>query len=214
MKQKITSTLLGALLMLGMLSCEKDDLISDIKGDQSPIGEVGNEIEFGTISGISSPQISVSSLENGISTFSCSASVTNSSYIDLLELVPNALIPGTVSVSENQVQADINIKVTDEGGQLVFNDGTKLTLINYDAKVGDKYTATVGNTKLENEVIEKSTEDDFLWGGMYIKVIKVKAKSTVPGISDVILIYNHKFGLVGADIHFEDGTTKYISVFC
>ncbi len=213
MKSKIT-TMLGVLLLFGMLSCEKDESGSDIGGSQSSIGEVGNEIEFGYVQGISNTQVFVSNLENGVSTFSCSAKATDSKYIDLLELVPDELIPGTVTISGNEVQADIKIKVTDEGGQLIFNDGTKLTLINYDAKVGDKYTATIGNTKLESEVIEKSTEDDYSWGGMYIKVIKVKAKSTVPGISNVILIYNHKFGLVGANVYFEDGSIKNISISC
>ncbi len=213
MKSKIT-TMLGVLLLFGMLSCEKDESGSDIGGSQSSIGEVGNEIEFGYVQGISNTQVFVSNLENGVSTFSCSANATDSKYIDLLDLVPDELIPGTVTISGNEVQADIKIKVTDEGGQLIFNDGTKLTLINYDAKVGDKYTATIGNTKLESEVIEKSTEDDYSWGGMYIKVIKVKAKSTVPGISNVILIYNHKFGLVGANVYFEDGSVKNISISC
>ncbi len=213
MKSKIT-TMLGVLLLFGMLSCEKDESGSDIGGSQSSIGEVGNEIEFGYVQGISNTQVFVSNLENGVSTFSCSAKATDSKYIDLLELVPDELIPGTVTISGNEVQADIKIKVTDEGGQLIFNDGTKLTLINYDTKVGDKYTATIGNTKLESEVIEKSTEDDYSWGGMYIKVIKVKAKSTVPGISNVVLIYNHKFGLVGANVYFEDGSVKNISISC
>lgn len=214
MKTKFATLLFGTFALFSIISCEKEDTGTNIGGSQSPIGEVGNQIDFGTIQGISNTQVYVSNLEDGISTFSCSATATNPSYIDLLELVPDELIPGTVTISGNQVQADLNLKVTDEGAQLIFNDGTKLTLINYDAKVGDKYIATVGNTKLENEVMEKSTEDDYYWGGMYIKVIKVKAKSTVPGINNVILSYNHKFGLVGADVYFEDGTVKYIQISC
>ncbi len=215
MKTKINTLFLISIFLLSLVSC--DDITSDkndIGGTQSEFGEIGHEIDFGPIQGISSPEVYVSDLEDGVSTYTCSANVTNSTYIDLLELVPEALIPGSVSITGNTVEANINMKVTDKGAQLIFNSGEKLTLINYDAKVGDKYSVKVDGTTLANEVTEKSSEDDFYWGGMYIKVIKVKAKSTVPGISDVILIYNHKFGLVGADVYFEDGSVKYIGIFC
>ncbi len=215
MKTRINTLFLLSFFVFALVSC--DSLVSDsedIGGSQSEFGELGHEIDFGPIQGISNSNVFVSDLEDGVSTYTCSATATNSTYIDLLESVPEELIPGTVSITGNSVEANINMKVTDEGAQLIFNGGEKLTLINYSAKVGDKYSTKVGGVTLENEVTEKSTEDDFYWGGMYIKVIKVKAKSTVPGISDVILIYNHKFGLVGADVYFEDGSVKYIGIFC
>ena len=213
MKSKLFFLMLmcGSLVMLS--SCE-DDEVADIGGSQSEFGEVGNEIEFGSIQGVNNVQMFVSELKEGVSTFSCSGTATNSAYIDLLEMVPTDRFPGSFSVSGNTVEAQVKAKVTNEGAQVVFNDGTKLTLVNYDASVGDKYTAKVGNTTLVNEVVEKSTEDDFYWGGMYIKVIKVRYKSNSPGVTHVDHIYNHKFGLVGLDIYFEDGSVKYISAFC
>ncbi len=213
MKTKLTTLVVMAFVLLSLFSCSEDESDYDIGGSQSEFGEVGNEIDFGPIQGITNIDVFVSSLQDGVSSFSCSATATNSTYIDLLELVPASLIPGTVKISGDDVEANINMKVTDEGAQLIFNDGSKLTLVNYDAKVGDTYAVTVDGVKLENEVTERSTEDDFYWGGMYIKVIKVKAKSTVPGISEVYMIYNHKFGLVGADIVFEDGSIKYLSIY-
>ena len=208
-KKRFYLVWLAALLML-IVSCNKDEL-GDIGGDQSSIGEVGNIIDWNVGQfGISNSSMRVTKLEDGVSTFQCSGATTNSTYIDLLEMVPTERFPGTVSISGNTVTAEVNAKVTDEGAQVIFNDGTKLTLVNYGAKVGDKYSATVGGTTLENEVVEKSTDDDYLWmGGMYLKVIRVKYTSHSPGINYVIAIYNHKFGLVGLDVHFEDGTVKY-----
>lgn len=208
-RKKVYLLWLAALLML-VVSCSKDE-IGDIGGNQSSIGEVGNIIYWNAGQfGISNTSMSVTQLEGGVSTFQCSGTTSNSTYIDLLEMVPTERFPGTVTISGNTVTASVNAKVTEEGAQVIFNDGSKLTLVDYNAKVGDKYTATVGGTKLENEVVEKSTEDDYLWmGGMYLKVIKVKYKSHSPGINYVNAIYNHKFGLVGMDVYFEDGTVKY-----
>lgn len=207
-KVKMIASIIVAFTIL--TSCNKDDFNADLGGSQSSYGEVGNTVEWNVGQfGISNTSMQVTKLENGVSTFECSGSTTNSSYIDLLEMVPTERFPGTVSISGNTVSANVNAKVTDEGIQVIFNDGNKLTLINYNAKVGDKFTTKVGGVTLENEVIEKSTEDDYFWGGMNIKVMKVSYKSHSPGINDVIAVYNHKFALVGLEIHFEDGSVKY-----
>jgi hypothetical protein len=205
---------LAAILLL-IVSCDKDEL-DGIGGNQSPFGEVGNKIEWSVGQfGISNTSMQVTKLENGISTFECSGTTTNSTYIDLLEMVPTERFPGTVTISGNTVTAHVNAKVTDEGAQVIFNNGSKLTLVNYNASVGDKYSVKVGGTTLKNEVVSKSTEDDYFWvGGMMIKVIKVKYTSHSPGINSVVAIYNHKFGLVGLEIHFEDGTIKYAGSEC
>lgn len=213
MKSKILSLIILFSVFATFISCEKDD-DSVLGGSQSPIGEVGHTITWGPIQGITVHGMSVTKLEGEVSTFSCSGSTTNSTYIDLLKMVPTERFPGTVTISGNSVNATVNAKITDEGAQVIFNDGSKLTLVNYNGKVGDKYSANVGGVTLENEVIEKSTEDDFYWGGMYIKVIKVRYNSHSPGILHVDAIYNHKHALVGLDIYFEDGTVKYIGCTC
>ncbi len=196
-------------------ACKKDDLNSDIGGNQSPIGEVGNTVTLRAGQfGIEETNIYVSKLEDGVSTFVCSGVATDDQYLDLLKMVPSQHIPGTVSIDGNNVEIVINAKVTDEGGQVIFNDGSKLTLVNYNAKVGDKYTAEVDGKTLTNEVVNISTDNDFLWGGMYIKVITVRSSSSLPGISYVEHYYNHKFGLVGLAIYFEDGSVKYAGIEC
>lgn len=209
MKTKLFSLLLLCTGLILLNSCS-DDEIGDIEGTQSPYGQVGNEIEWKVGQfGISETEMYVSKLEKGVSTFQCSGVAANSTYVDLLKIVPTERFPGTVSITGNTVEATVNAKITDEGMQVIFNDGSKLTLVNYGAKVGDKYSTTVGGVTLENEVIEKSSEDDHFWGGMYIKVIKVRYKSKSPGVSYVDGIYNHKYALVGLAITFEDGTVKY-----
>jgi len=214
MKTKLLSFLLFAICLMPFFSCKKGDTAS-IGGSQSEFGEVGNTIDW-TVGqfGISGAEMYVSALENGVSTFTCSATASNSTYVDLLKLVPTDRFPGTVNITGNTVEATVNAKITDEGMQVIFNDGSKLTLVNYNAKVGDKYSATVGGVTLENEVVQKSTEDDYYWGGMLIKVITVKYNSHSPGINYVEHYYNHNFGLVGLAIYFEDGTVKYAGCAC
>ncbi len=200
--------------MLFLISCNKDEM-ADLNGKQSQFGEVGNEllIRAGQV-GITDADVYVSKLENGISTFTCSGSTSNSKYIELIKMIPSELFPGTIDITGKTVRATINVKITGNGSQLIFNDGSKLNIVKYDAKVGDKYTTKVGKYTLENEVVEKSTEDDYMWGGMYIKIIKVKSKSVIPGVSYVEHVYNHKFGFVGLSIHFEDGSVKYVGIEC
>jgi len=213
MKLKVLSLIILFSVFATFSSCEKDDL-SVLGGSQSPIGEVGHSITWGSIQGVTVKGMTVTKLDGGVSTFSCSGSTTNSTYVDLLKMVPTERFPGTVTISGNSVSATVNAKITDEGAQVIFNDGAKLTLVNYNGKVGDKYSAKVGGVTLENEVIAKSTEDDFYWGGMYIKVMKVRYTSHTPGILHVDAIYNHKFALVGLDIYFEDGSVKRIGCTC
>lgn len=209
MKSKKIATIILISIFATFTSCKKDDL-SVLGGSQSPVGEVGHSITWGPIQGVTGLGMSVTKLEGGVSTFSCSGSTTNSTYIDILKIIPTERFPGKVTISGNKVNATVNAKITDEGAQVIFNDGSKLTLVNYNSKVGDKYSAKVGGVTLENEVIEKSTEDDFYWGGMFIKVIKVRYNSHAPGVLHVDMIYNHKSALVGVDIYFEDGTVKRI----
>ena len=196
-------------------ACKKDDLNGDIEGSQSPIGEIGNTITLRAGQfGISDTEIHVTKLENGVSTFVCSGVATDSDYLDLLKMIPSHHIPGTVTIDGNNVEMTINAKVTDEGGQVIFNDGSKFTLVNYNAKVGDKYTVEVGGSTLVNEVVSVSSEDDYFWGGMYIKVITIRSSSGMPGVSYVEHYYNHHFGLVGLAIYFEDGSIKYAGIEC
>lgn len=201
-----------AISIAMLFSCNKDNSI-DLNGEQSEFGEVGNEINW-TVGqfGINASNMYVSELNDGVSTFICSATSTNDQLTDLLKMMPTNIFAGDFKITGSTIEATVNAKITDQGAQVVFKDGTKLTLVKYDAQVGDKYTSTVGGVTLENEVVQKSTEDDYYWGGMYIKVVTVKYKSHTPGILYLEHIYNHKFGLVGLAVYFEDGSVKYAGV--
>ena len=197
-----------------LFSCTKEGS-ADLKGDQSAFGEVGNEIEWRVGQfGVTDTEMFVAKLEDGVSTLVCSATAADDYHVELLKMMPTDRFPGSFTITGNTVEADVRAKMTDKGMQAVFEDGTRLTLVEYDAKVGDKYTAKVGGVTLENEVMEVSTEDDYFWGGIMIKAITVRYYSHSPGILYVEHVYNHKFGLVGLAIYFEDGSVKYAGAEC
>ncbi len=201
-----------------LFSCSTDDSdssdSSSLQGAQSEYGEVGNEFDW-TVGqfGINDSEMYVSELNNGVSTIVGSFTSTDDQLIDILEMMPTNIFPGDFTISGNTIEATVNTKITDEGAQIVFDDGNKLTLVKYDANVGDQYTATVGGVSLKNEVVQKSTEDDYFWGGMLIKVVTVKYTSHTPGVLYVEHAYNHNFGIVGLAIYFEDGSVKYAGIY-
>ncbi len=207
------SIFIGALLFLAA-SCGQDDegVSSTIGGSQSPIGEVGNTISWDAVEGVSGTAVEVTALEEGVSTFTVSATSDNDTYLELIEMVPADRLPGTLTVDGGTVEIAVQVKITDQGVQVNFEDGTTLVLVDYDGDVGDTYAATVGGVALENEIIERSEDDDYPWGGMLIKAIRVRYASHSPGINYVDHIYNHKFGIVGLEIHFEDGSTVSTSL--
>jgi len=211
--KKLQVFLLLSLSIIVLASCDKsDDGIGELGGSQSPIGEVGNSFSISSVSGISNPTAVVSSINSGVSTVTCSGRITNSTYLGIVQSVTDEMIAGSLATSGDNVSADLKVKFTSNGAQSIYDDGTVCTLVKYDAKVGDVYTAKLGSNTLRREVTSVSSEDDFSWGGMYIKVIEVKNTSMVPGVSDVTSYYNHKFGLVGMNIHFEDGSEKHITI--
>ena len=101
MKSKKLSLIILLSVFATFTSCKKDDL-SVLGGSQSPIGEVGHTITWGSIQGVTVKGMNVTKLEGGVSTFSCSGSTTNSTYIDLLKTVPTERFPGTVTISGKQ----------------------------------------------------------------------------------------------------------------
>jgi hypothetical protein len=121
-------------------------------------------------------------------------------------------IPGTV-ISGNTVTGGGKAKITDKGIMNVYDEGN-LILVEYSAKVGDKYTLKRGASTITREVTAKSTKDDYFWGWMMIKTITVEETGRgIPGVSKVVYETNHKFGLVGIKVYFEDGTTKNVGIY-
>ena len=92
----------------------------------------------------------------------------------------------------------MKFKFTDQGieNQTGFLDGV---VVRYDAKEGDKYAGG-------REVTHVSTDNDYEWFIGRIKVIEIECKYSDDGISRIKYACNHRFGPVGIELQFEDGT--------
>ena len=192
------------------ISCEKDESSGSIGGSQSPIGQVGNSFRvLGTIPGVNVSSIvaMVATLDDGISTISASASITNTSYLSMIQ---NAFDTGILTggqISGTRISGDLKYRFTENGIQSVLPDGKLLTVIKYNAKVGDVYSLKVGANTIRREVTAVSNENDFSWDGMKIKTITVKETGRgIPGVDYLEYRCNHKFGIVAGTVYFEDGT--------
>nr|HPR31591.1 hypothetical protein [Prolixibacteraceae bacterium] len=140
----------------------------------------------------------VVSNENGIIEVEVTRTVPPE-LIDLVESMPQVGPNGEVSLSGK-------FKNSTEGVAYVNSKGEKTLLVKYDCKVGDKWTYTTPKgTKFTREVISKSTEDDFFWSGMLIKVIEIEQDLHYPGFNKAVYRANHKWGLVNVDVFLEDG---------
>lgn len=207
MKSKILSLIILFSVFATFTSCEKDDDSGSLGGTQSSIGSVNNTFQLSGIpSGISGASVKVTNLADGISTVTYSATITNSSYQSMASSMTDANVTGS------SIQKEENYRITSEGMESVFPEGN-LTLVKYGAKVGDVYSLKRGSTTMRREVTAVSTEDDYSWGGMYIKTIKVKETGrNIPGISNIDFVFNHKYGIVGLKVSFEDGASKTIGI--
>ena len=59
-----------------------------------------------------------------------------------------------------------------------------------------------------------STDNDFSWRGMKIKVIQVEGETQkADGVKSVTYWGNHRFGIVAVETTFDDGSTDYASVY-
>lgn len=205
--RKINNLLLiiGALLLSG---CSSFDLSnSKLGGAQSPMGEVGNECSVTVpFSGVQDAKVVVTDLEDGISTISYSVKITNPTLLEIVQSMSDVKIENGVATAKRQY------RITENGYQSVYDEGD-LTIVDYNSKVGDIYSLKRGNTTIEREVVSKSTKDDYAWGGFNIKTINVEEKGrNLPGVDKIEFISNHKWGMVGVKIYFEDGTTKIIGI--
>ncbi len=183
-----------------------------LDGDLSSIGAVGNTFGLPSISGTSDMFIGVVEREGSISTIQSTATLTNPMYLDIVKAVEGS--NPNIQVNGNEVSFISKVRVTSKGIQNVYDNGNKsFSLVEYDAKVGDTYKIKLPAGTVTRKVTRKSTEDDYFWGFMNIKVIEVEEKSPTPGISKVVYYANHRFGLVGVDVHFEDGSKAMANIY-
>lgn len=208
MKAKLFS---GIILTLGLFACEKSDVGSDktIGGEPLALTEMGNTFGFyTTLSGVSVSDGEVTNVSDGVSTTTVKVTVTNPTLVKWKDTFPYIK-----NVNGNTAEISFSGRVTDKGIQSV-HEGKNFTLIDYDAKVGDKYEGTINGNKIVREVVAKSTTDDYAYGFMGIKVFQIEEQgNAMPGLQKIRYYANHKFGLVGVEAVFEDGSKNKVSVF-
>lgn len=162
-----------------------------------------------TISGVSNFNATVIGYNDGISTYNAQWTVTNPLLKNMF-----ASYPG-ISVSGNTVTAtNFKMQQTKDGIKVITGGGEGI-IVNYNSNVGDTYA--VGTTGKTRKVISKSTADDYSYGFLMIKTIQVEANANTfintGGVKSFKYIANHKFGLVGVQISFDDGTSALFPIY-
>ena len=203
MKIKLTTMLLGIVLTAALTSCDESTKV--ISGDQSEWAEVGITATSSNLPAVlQGGSAEITELEGGVSTLTLTADFSDDDIAEIQERLPN--YDGTSTF-------DADYRATSKGIQSVYDDGTSYTLVLYDAQVGDKWTMKRNGQNLVREVTQKSTEDDYYWNGWLLKTITVvETGRAVPGLQETELVFNHKFGLVGYTLKFEDGSSEAIPV--
>jgi hypothetical protein len=87
-------------------------------------------------------------------------------------------------------------------------------MVKYASNAGDTYP--VGSTGKVRTVTSKSSEDDYSYGFYDIKVVKIEEPNTTmrsSSVSKTTYWANHKFGLVGVQWDFSDGSSIKMPVF-
>lgn len=185
-----------------LISCNKS---GSLRGEQSPMGEVGVTISSSdyTVDGVSNISGEVISLEDGVSVYTGTATISNDNFKNIL-----SNFPGTEVDGNRVTMTDIEFKQTDQGIEAVTGLAEGI-IVDYDAKVGDEYKIPGG----VRTVVSKSTEDDFFWGGMLIKVIQVEEYPKNIGVKKIVYSTNHKFGLVAVQFTFDDDSYAMLPVY-
>lgn len=201
----VTSSLISCDIIGGGSSSSATEPIG---GDPTPMGSVGNTFSVAGFSGITDEVIEVTENSGGVSTIEFTSTVTDPVLLDLADQL------GFLQVNGNQVSGSKKFRITDKGIQAYTKDGNPFTIVEYGAKVGDTYQLKRSSSDLVRKVTHKSTDDDYPWAFFYIKTVQVEETGqTMPGISKIKYIANHKFGLVGYELHFEDGSQKKVTLF-
>ena len=203
MSFKSLSVSLISMLLILVSSC--DESTAELGGDQSEFGMIGVTATSPNLPAVlQGGTAEITDLENGVSVLTLSVDFSEAELENIQQRLPGF---------DGRSDFDAKFRVTTKGVQSVYDDGTNFTLVKYDAEVGDKYTLKRNGQNLVREVTQKSTEDDYYWNGWLLKTITVKETGrAVPGLSQTELVFNHKFGLVGYTLKFEDGSSESIPI--
>lgn len=209
--------MVGTVLVIAFSSCgilggdDDDSGTSPLGGDPSPMAAVGNEFSvYAAGLGVSESNAVVTHQSDDVATITASAKVTDPVMKSILEVVPTFEME---SQGSDIYSGTIKIRLTSKGIQDIYEDGSPFTLINYGAKVGDTYKKEVNGRTITRKVTKVSKDDDHQYGFMLIKVIEVEETGNgIPGVSKVKYYGNHRFGFVGMEIFFEDGSSTMSTV--
>lgn len=199
MKAKLFFIFIGLFLIC---SCNLDD--NSIGGEPSVMGNVGESVSSFGNNLVKDANATVTSLEDGVSTFTGYAEITDPAILNVISKIPEFKVNGNkVSIS------GMKFKITKDGIESM-NSAYPGIIVDYGSKVGDTYK---GGNGIERKVIHKSTEDEYSYGFFDIKVIKVEeSPATFTGVKKIVYIANHKFGLVGIEVTLDDNTTKSFGI--
>ncbi|NLN95688.1 MAG: hypothetical protein GX128_05915 [Bacteroidales bacterium] len=106
------------------------------------------------------------------------------------------------------LSTEINVFNSSEGVAIISPSGKQQVIMKYDAKVNESWSFKNEDTerKYNLKTTYRSTEDDYDYVFFKIKVVKIEMTSEDPEIDKIVIIGNHKFGLVGIQTMFKDGT--------
>jgi hypothetical protein len=207
MKNLLTILCVFALsILLVIVGCKKESS-SDIGGDQSTIGEVGNTFSVTSSNGFSNVSMVVTKLEGGVSTIRVTGTITDPAIKQLAATIPNFDF-GSYDPATGDFTGDLKMKFTKDGiADLLNVAGRSFTLVKFDGDVGDTYTCekAAGGT-FTRTVTAKSNEDDFPYGYYYIKTMTIEEPGRNAAIKKIIYRTNHRFGLVHATVVLQDGS--------
>lgn len=207
MKNKI-SFLLLIFIGLAFSSCEKYLGGASVGGDPSPMADEGTTFSaYATnIDGVSKMEAMVTSGKAGVATLKGSALVTNTRLKSILSNIPELKVDGDEVTAEG-----IQFKNTSKGIESVKGLDPGI-IVKYDSKVGDTYKIDGSNEV--REVVSKSIDDDYPYGFMNIKVMKIEEKTNKKGVKSINYWANHKWGLVGIEFIFDDGSSAKFPILC
>jgi hypothetical protein len=190
----------AACFFLFLGSCTEDNPNGPIAGTPVDQGKAGTIVSAtGTMAGVTGGSARVVSVENGISNVEMTAVVTDPVLKALAQLQT-----AYCTVRGDTVVGKFGMRLTSEGVQLVV-DGKNSTIVNFSDGVGTVYTSEVSGRK--HTIVSKSSTDDYPYGFYNIKVSKVEEPISVGGSTIKVHFFaNHKFGLVGIEIVYEDGS--------
>lgn len=208
--KKIFSLALVAALLTSLNSCKKDDPEgpNDLGGETNiELTQVGNVssayMKFGNMD-LPSGEMTVTSNDNGIVTYHMFVDLTGSPDSAMLA----GVIPDEYKDADGNVSTEFTFKITSEGVQDIFKRDRPWTIVKYDDGVGTTYPFTTDNgTELVRTITEKTGQDDWPMGFMYIKTTKVEQMlpPTDKTAEKITFRANHKFGLVYIELQLKNG---------